>query len=208
MARRVPERRLSIRAISTALRLDDLVANRTMSRDIAETLRGIARERRSFIVLAVPRLAGRAPCCSDSRERPAFHADRDARGGCLDIDGSIKKSAGATWSSRRSRRARRCPATSGARTFAGSSVAKGRVARRDPARRRPDDAFAQICQGCGVPDADASKVNSSFTCVRSADGRNRHAASSSRSTRFDAVKGGKPTTKLLHGWDEQHDRFI
>jgi hypothetical protein len=43
-----------------ALGLDDLVANRTMSRGIAMTLERIAKKRRSYLVIALPRLAGKS----------------------------------------------------------------------------------------------------------------------------------------------------
>src|SRR5256712_7712805 len=43
-----------------------------MSREIAESLRGIARDRRSFIVVAVPRLAGKSTVLrAILAERPA-----------------------------------------------------------------------------------------------------------------------------------------
>ena len=43
-----------------ALTLDDLVANRTMSPEIAATLRDAAASRRSYLVIALPRLAGKS----------------------------------------------------------------------------------------------------------------------------------------------------
>jgi hypothetical protein len=42
------------------LSLQDLVANRTMSPEIAATLRGAAMARRSYLVIALPRLAGKS----------------------------------------------------------------------------------------------------------------------------------------------------
>lgn len=42
------------------LTLDDLVANRTMSRAMAATLTQIAKKRRSYLVIALPRLAGKS----------------------------------------------------------------------------------------------------------------------------------------------------
>jgi len=43
-----------------ALTLDDLVANKTMSRGIAATLTQIAKKRRSYLVIALPRMAGKS----------------------------------------------------------------------------------------------------------------------------------------------------
>lgn len=44
----------------SGLSLSDLVANRTMSDDVAVTLRRAAQARRSFLVIALPRLAGKS----------------------------------------------------------------------------------------------------------------------------------------------------
>ena len=66
-----------------------------MSRDIAETLHGIARERRSFIVLAVPRLAGKSTVVrAILAERPASTPVMTLAEDGLDLDGLMKKSAG------------------------------------------------------------------------------------------------------------------
>ena len=43
-----------------ALSLDDLVTNGTMSRDIAATLTQIAKKRRNYLVIALPRMAGKS----------------------------------------------------------------------------------------------------------------------------------------------------
>ena len=43
-----------------SLGLDDLVANGTMSRGIAATLHRIAEKRRSYLVIALPRMAGKS----------------------------------------------------------------------------------------------------------------------------------------------------
>ncbi len=89
------ERRFSIGAIGTELRLDDLVANRTMSRDIAETLREIAGGRRSFIVLAVPRLAGKSTVLrAILAERPGSSPVLTLAEDGQDLDELVKKSAG------------------------------------------------------------------------------------------------------------------
>ena len=43
-----------------SLTLDDLVANGTMSRGMASTLTQIAKKRRSYVVIALPRMAGKS----------------------------------------------------------------------------------------------------------------------------------------------------
>jgi hypothetical protein len=45
--------------METEIRLADQVANGTMSLDIADLLRDTARTHKSFLVMAVPRLAGK-----------------------------------------------------------------------------------------------------------------------------------------------------
>jgi type IV secretory pathway ATPase VirB11/archaellum biosynthesis ATPase len=206
----VPERRLSIRAISSALRLDDLVANRTMSRDIAETLRGIARERRSFIVLAVPRLAGKSTVVrAILAERPASTPVMTLAEDGLDLDGLMKKSAGGYLVIPEITQSAAMPGY-----IWGADVRRIFNAPKDVSLAAtlhadgPEDAFAQICQGCGVPDAEASKVK--FAIYLRSIGRWEEPTRRVVQTlhAIDAVKGGKPTTRLLHGWDEQDDRFI
>ena len=210
-ARRVPERPRSIRTIGKELRLDDLVANRTMSPDIAATLRKVARGRRSFIVVAVPRLAGKSTVLrAILAERPASspvttlaedggHIDelvKSSNGGYLVIPEITQSAAmpGYIWGAdvRRIFKA----AKEGV-SLAATLHAEG-----------PDDAFAQICEGCGVPDADASKI--AFAVSLRSIGRweepTRRVVQSVHS--IDGVRDGKPRTKLLHHWDEQHDRFI
>jgi Flp pilus assembly CpaF family ATPase len=197
--------------MSTGLGLDDLVANRTMSRDIAETLRQIGREKRSFVVLAVPRLAGkstvlRAILAERPRSSPVMTLAEDGQ----DIDQLLKRSArgylvipeitqsaampGYIWGAdvRRIFRA----AKEGV-SLAATLHADG-----------PEDAFAQICQGCGVVDADASKVE--FAVHLRSIGRweepTRRVVQSVNA--IDGVRDGKPRLKILHRWDEEHDRFI
>jgi hypothetical protein len=72
----------------------------------------------------------------------------------------------------------------------------------------PDDAFAQICGGCSVPDADASKITLavSLRSIGRWEKPTRRVVQSVHA--IDGVGDGRPRTKLLHRWDEQQDRFI
>lgn len=206
----MPERPTSIRAIVTELGLDDLVANRTMSPDIAGTLREVARQRRSFIVVAVPRLAGKSTVLrAILAERPksspvgTVAADgkpvdrlvKDSTGGYLVIPEITQSAAmpGYIWGADVRR----------IFTLAKDSVALAATLHADG----PDDAFAQICSGCGVPDASASKL--SFAVSLRSLGRweepTRRVVASVHE--IEDVRDGKPRTKLLHKWDEEHDRF-
>ena len=181
-----------------------------MSRDIAETLRGIAREKRSFIVLAVPRLAGKSTVLrAILAERPASTPVKTLAEDDLDVAELMKKSAGGYLVIPEITQSAAMPGY-----IWGADVRRIFQASKDVSlaatlhAEGPEEAFAQICQGCGVPDADASKVK--FAVYLRSIGRweepTRRVVQSLHA--IDAVEGGKPTTKLLHRWDEEHDRFI
>ena len=92
----MPDRASSIQAISDKeIRLDDLVANRTMSSEIATTLREIARGRQSLIVFALPRLAGKTTVLrAILAERPASTPVATVAEDGQDVEPLLKKSAG------------------------------------------------------------------------------------------------------------------
>jgi len=207
----VPERPRSIQVIAKELRLDDLVANRTMSRDIAATLRDIARERRSFIVLAVPRLAGKSTVLrAILAERPSSSPVETVGEGDADIDELVKRSAagylvipeitqsaampGYIWGSDVRRVFRTAKENV---SLAATLHAEG-----------PDDAFAQICKGCGVPDTDASKI--AFAVALRSLGHweqpTRRVVASVHE--IGGVEGGRPKGRLIHRWDEGRDVFV
>jgi hypothetical protein len=181
-----------------------------MSRDIAETLRGIARERRSFIVLAVPRLAGKSTVLrAILAERPASTPIVTLAEDGLDIDGLIKKSAGGYLVIPEITQSAAMPGYIwGADVRRIFGVPKDVSLAATLHADGPDDAFAQICQGCGVPDADASKVK--FVVYLRSIGRweepTRRVVQSLHS--IDRVEGGKPKGRLLYRWDEGRDEFI
>ncbi len=106
---------------------------------------------------------------------------------------------------RRSRRARPCPGMSGAPTFAGSS---GVSLAATLHAEGPEDAFAQICEGSGVPDGDASKI--AFTVSLRSIGRweepTRRVVASVHE--IGGVERGRPKARLLYRWDEARDEFV
>jgi hypothetical protein len=178
---------------------------------MARTLRDLARGRHSFIVVAVPRLAGKSTVLrAILAERPATSAVttlaedgdvlgellRKSVGGYLVIPEITQSAAmpGYIWGAgvRRIFKAAKEDVS-----LAATLHAEG-----------PDDAFAQICEGCGVPDADAAKIT--FAVHLRSLGRweapTRRVVQSVHA--IDAVRDGKPRLKLLHRWDEQHDRFV
>jgi hypothetical protein len=190
--------------------LDDLVANRTMSPAIAATLREVARDKRSFIVLAVPRLAGKTTVLrAILAERPSSSPVKTvAEDGEL-IDQLIKQSAGGYLVIPEIAQSAAMPGY-----IWGADVRRiFKLAKEDVSlaatlhAEGPDDAFAQICGGCGVADADASKF--AFAVSLRSLGRweepTRRVVASVHE--IEGVRDGKPRTKLLHKWDEGHDRF-
>jgi Flp pilus assembly CpaF family ATPase len=182
-----------------------------MSRDIAETLRGIARGRRSFVVLAVPRLAGKSTVLrAILAERPASAPVMTLAEDGLDIDELVKKSAGGYLVIPEITQSAAMPGyiwgADVRRIFhaAKENVSLAATLHADG----PEDAFAQICQGCGIPDADASQIR--YAVHLRSIGRweepTRRVVQSVNA--IQGVEGGRPKLTLLHRWDEEHDRFI
>ena len=194
-----------------ALTLDDLVANGTMSPEIAATLRQTARQRHSFLVMAVPRLAGkstvmRAMLACAPKGAPALAVGYDgddvetllagSRGGYLIVP-EISRGAwapGYIWGG---------PVR---RAFRGitDDVALATALHAPDV----DEAFAIICRGNGVPDDDASEL-ALVVYLRSL-GRDwtapeRRVVASVHE--ILEVRRGRPRSRLLHRWDERADRF-
>lgn len=190
------------------IRLADQVANGTMTEDIAALLRETARGHKSFLVMAVPRLAGKTTTMRAMlAEQPApvltlgyDGEDVDplverAKGGYLVVPEIArgKWSAGYVWGE---------PVR---RAFNG--ITQGTALATALHAPDPDEAFAIICNGCGVPDAHAARV-SLVVYLRSL-GEWEHPTRRVVSTVHEirGVKNGKPDAKLLFRWNEQADRF-
>ena len=182
-----------------------------MSRDIAKTLREIARGRRSFIVLAVPRLAGKTTVLrAVLAERPAATPVVTLAEDGQELDQLVSKSAGGYLVIPEIAPSAAMPGyiwgADVRRVFkaAKESVSLAATLHADG----PDDAFAQICKGCGVPDAEASKI--AFAVHLRSIGRweepTRRVVQSVHA--IDRVEGGKPKGRLLYRWDEGRDEFI
>src|SRR5438552_18496655 len=132
-----------------------------MSPDIAQTLREVGRAKRSFIVVAVPRLAGKSTVLrAILAERPASALVLTlAEDGEL-IDQLISKSAGGYLVIPEITQSAAMPGyVWGADVRRIFELAKDNVSLAATLHAEgPEDAFAQICQGCGVPDRDASRI--------------------------------------------------
>jgi hypothetical protein len=182
-----------------------------MSREMAQTLRPIGRDSRWFIVLAVPRLAGKSTVMrAILAERPPSSPVLTLAEDEQDIDRLVKKSAGGYLVIPEITQSAAMPGYIwGADVRHIFKAAKEGVSIAATLHADgPDDAFAQICQGCGVPDADASKI--AFAVHLRSIGRweepTRRVVQSVHA--IEGVRDGKPQLKLLHRWDEEHDRFI
>ena len=182
-----------------------------MSREMAQTLRQVGRDRRSLIVLAVPRLAGKSTVMrAILAERPPSSPVMTLAEDGQDIDQLLKNSTGGYLVIPEITQSAAMPgyiwAADVRRIF--EAAKKGVSLAATLHADGPDDAFAQICQGCGVPDADASKI--AFAVHLRSIGRweepTRRVVQSVHA--IDGVRNGKPTLRLLHRWDEEHDRFI
>jgi Flp pilus assembly CpaF family ATPase len=207
----MPDHPTSIQAIKSEIHLDDLVANRTMSSDIAATLREIARGKRSLIVFAVPRLAGKTTVLrAILAERPASTPLLTVAQDGSDIDDLIKRSSGGYLLIPEIARGAAMPGyiwdADVRRIFKtlNKDVSLAATLHADS----PEDAFEQICVGCGVPDTLAAKIE--YAVHLRSLGRweepTRRVVQSVHE--IQGVREGKPQMKLLHGWDEKNDRFI
>lgn len=190
------------------IRLADQVANGTMSQQIADLLRDAARAHKSFLVIAVPRLAGktttmRAMLAEQSKPVLALGYDGEdvdplverATGGYLIVPEIARGrwSAGYVWGE---------PVR---RAFNGISQGTAlAIALHAP---DPDEAFAIICGGCGVPDADAARLSLvvGLRSIGDWEQPTRRVVSTVHEIR--GVHDGTPDAELLFRWNERADRF-
>lgn len=191
------------------LTLADLIANGTMNPEIAATMWSIAAERRSFLVVAVPRLAGKSTVSDailhfappglpihrlsgDEQEmdRLAEHPD----GGYL-VVGEFSQAPVPTyiWGS---------PVRKVFETVrAGFSLT---TALHAPT---VEEAYAAVCHGNGVSDADASVLNYMVYIRRMGDDQDSFWRRIAEVHEVDRVVDGRPEGRLLFRWEESGDRF-
>lgn len=192
------------------LGLADLVANGTMSAEIAATLAATVEERRSFLVFAVPRLAGKSTVVSAMLARSGADTpirtvtgesaqiarlrSGDGRGYVVIPEISPHAVApGYIW---------------GAPVRAVFSVLERGYALA-AALHAPgvDEAFAAVTEGCGVPDEQAARIQLAVYIRSIGDWRSPTARRIATVHEVNGVRGGRPRTRTLHLWDEAHDRF-
>jgi hypothetical protein len=193
------------------LALADLVANGTMSPEIAATLRATTQGRHSFLVVAIPRLAGKstvmaAMLAHAPRGAPVTRVGEDGS----DIDALATASAGGYLVIPEISENPVAPGDIwGApvrRVFArvGNDVALAAALHAPGA----DEAMEVVCRGNGVPDAQAAQI-AVVVYIRSL-GTDWRAPTGRRIATVHevvGVKDGRAETRLLHRWDERTDRF-
>ena len=192
------------------LDLVELVRNRTMSPQIAATLWATAEQRRSFLVVAIPRLAGKSTvmqamidCVPD--ETPVrtltdhphdidVLTGRPGQGYLVVPEVSRAPVPGYIWGDP----VRRVFALLGE----GYSLA---TALHAPG---VEEAFAVLTQDNAVPDEHASRLQL-MVYIRSLgdDWRNPTRRAVAEVHEIRGVSDGRPDAVLLHRWDEQSDRF-
>lgn len=194
-----------------SLTLADLVANGTMSPEIAATLRATAQGRHSFLVVAIPRLAGKstvmgAMLAHAPRGAPLATVGEDG----LQIDALAAASAGGYLVIPE---ISEYPVAPGyiwgapvRRVFAvvGTGVALAAALHAPGA----DEAMEVVCRGNGVPDAQAASI-AIVVYIRSLGRDWREPTGRRIATVHEivSVKDGRVKTRLLHRWDERIDRF-
>ena len=193
------------------LTLADLVANGTMSAEIANTLRATAQGRQSFLVAAIPRLAGKSTVMEAIlAQRPGGAPLKIFGDDGVDIDALAAAGAGGYLVIPE---ISEYPVTAGyiwgapvRRVFArlGDDVALAAALHAPGA----NEAMEIVCRGNGVPDDQAARI-AIVVYIRSLGTDWRQPTGRRIATVHEvvSVRDGRAVTRLLHRWDERTDRF-
>ena len=193
-----------------ALTLADLVENRTMSRGMATTLRKAVAARRSYLVIALPRLAGKsttgkAILATGPKNIPLRELGADGR----DVDELVDQAKGGyLYVPEISRYAVTDGYVWGApvrQAFAG--IARGTALSTALHADAVEDALAIVRQN-KVPDEDLRRLDV-IVHIRSLgeDWRTPTRRVVVGVHEMVGIRGGEPTTRVLHRWTEDEDRF-
>ena len=191
------------------LTLLDLVRNGTMDAQTAATLSAIAEEKRSFMVVAVPRFAGKSTVTKAildfvprgvpqhylSGEEAEMEELRQKPDGGYLVVGEFSQAPVPTyiWGS---------PVRKVFQTLrAGFSLS---VSLHAPT---VEDAYAAVCQGNGVADEDASRINYMVYIERMGTSLDNFWRRVAAVYEVDKVSGGVPQARLLHRWRQEGDQF-
>lgn len=182
-----------------------------MSRDVAATLQATAQGRHSFLVVAIPRLAGKSTVKAAMLEhRPRRAPLKTVGDDGIDIEALAATSVGGYLVVPE---ISEYPVTPGyiwgatvRRVFAriGEDVALAAALHAPGA----EEAFDVVCRGNGVPDEHASRV-AIVVYIRSlgTDWRRPTGRRIATVHEVASVRQGRPELRLLHRWDERTDRF-
>ena len=193
------------------LTLADLVANGTMSAEIANTFRATAQGRHSFLVAAIPRLAGKSTVMEAIlAQRPGGAPVKIFGDDGVDLDALAAAGAGGYLVIPE---ISEYPVTAGyiwgapvRRVFArlGDDVALAAALHAPGA----DEAMEIVCGGNGVPDDQAARI-AIAVYIRSlgTDWRQPTGRRIASVHEVVSVRDGRAVTRLLHRWDERTDRF-
>lgn len=191
--------------------LQDLVDNQTMSRSIAETLRTTVREGHSFVVFAIPRLAGKSTTLDAMlQQREKAVPVRTVTGALAEQEKLRQTSEGGYLI---------IPEISNSR------VPESPYLWGEPVRRifktlasgyslavtlhaaGVNEAFAILSKQDGIPDDEASRIRLAVYIRSIGDWRNPEKRRVSEVHEVTRVAAGAPEVRLLHQWDEATDRF-
>ena len=191
------------------LTLLDLVRNGTMDAGVAATLSAIAEENRSFMVVAVPRFAGKSTVASailgfvprsvplhylSGSESEMEELGQHPDGGYL-VVGEFSQAPVPTyiWGS---------PVRKVFQTLrAGFSLS---VCLHAPT---VEEAYAAVCRGNGVTDEDASRISYMVYIERMGANLDDFWRRVAAVYEIDRVTGGVPHARLLHRWRREGDQF-
>ena len=193
------------------MKLEDLVANGTMSLEVASTLQATTQGRHSFLVVAIPRLAGKSTVKAAMLDhRPKRAPLRTVGDDGVDIEALAASSVGGYLVVPE---ISEYPVTPGyiwgapvRRVFAriGEDVALAAALHAPGA----EEAIDVVCRGNGVPDEQASRI-AIVVYIRSlgTDWRRPTGRRIATVHEVTSVRQGRPELRLLHRWDERTDRF-
>ncbi len=191
------------------LTLVDLVKNGTMSAEIAATLASVTAQQQSFVVVAVPRFAGKStvtdamlhcvPTGLPVHRLGGDEAEMDrlkltAGGGYL-VVGEFSKGPvpGYIWGAP----VRKVFETMGAGYSLSTALHAPSV----------EEAYGAICGANGVPDKDASRLTYAVYIRRMGDNETSFWRRIDEVHEVDRVVRGKPCGRMLFRWRERNDSF-
>jgi hypothetical protein len=192
--------------------LADLVANRTMSVEMAATLAAAAAERRSMLFIAIPRLAGKTTtmraALTFAPEGTRFHELTELAGDTLGIPEETDPGIphylimseiaqvpfpDYLWGE---------PVR---RVFA--SLRDGRRALVTALHAGGVEEAFEVIRENGVPDEDAALIDLAVYIRSIGDWHSPTRRAIATMHEIDGVTEGHPSVRLLHRWDEADDRF-